>query len=117
MYETILIILLAIGIGNNIEKQKPKDKLLEMSDGSIIETVVDNDNYYCPQYCSTKHKHFSHYNNTECDMKNKCYHFVHYDIVNIASVINESEKDITSAKIIINNKPEVINVNLDKERE
>ena len=47
MNETILIIIIAFGIGNHIEKQKPKEMLLEMSDGSIVETVIDDKNNYC----------------------------------------------------------------------
>ena len=118
MNETILIIILAFGIGNHIEKQKPKEMLLEMSDGSIIETIIDeNNNYYCPLYCSAEHKHYSHYGNTKCSMKNQCYHFVHKNNINIASIIEKDNLNNKSNEKNISKTPEIINASVDKKSE
>jgi hypothetical protein len=118
MNETILIIILAFGIGNHIEKQKPKEMLLELGDGSIIETIIDdNNNYYCPQYCSAKHKHYSHYDNTKCSMKNKCYHFVHNNEVNLASIINEDSNNSASNDVATSKTPEIVTASIDKKPE
>ncbi len=115
MNETILIIIMAFGIGNHIEKQKPKEMLLEMSDGSIVETVIDDkNNYYCPQYCSAKHKHYSHYGNTQCSMENKCYHFVHSNNINIASIIDEDNEKIKSNEKTIAKTPNIVNASIEK---
>jgi len=118
MNETILIIIMAFGIGNHIEKQKPKEMLLELGDGLIVETVIDkNNNYYCPQYCSAKHKHYSHYNDTKCSMNNKCYHFIHNNDVNIASIIDNSNDEKESNEIVATTKPEIITASIDKKSE
>ena len=67
MNETIIIILIAFGIGNQIEKQKPEEILFENSDGSLVSTLIHKGNYYCPIYCSTDHKHFSHKKEKKCN--------------------------------------------------
>ena len=118
MNETILIIIIAFGIGNHIEKQKPKEMLLEMSDGSIVETVIDDkNNYYCPQYCSAKHKHYSHYNETKCSMESQCYHFVHSSNINIASIIDSENNKMESNESKIGKTPSIINASIDKKSE
>ena len=115
MNETILIIIIAFGIGNHIEKQKPKEMLLEMSDGSIVETVIDDkNNYYCPRYCSAKHKHFSHYGDIQCSMETECYHFVHNTDINIASIIENDNEKTTQNETIIAKTPNVINASVEK---
>ena len=40
MNETIIIILIAFGIGNQIEKQKPEEMLYKNSDGSFVTTLI-----------------------------------------------------------------------------
>jgi hypothetical protein len=115
MNETILIIIMAFGIGNHIEKQKTQEMLLELGDGSIIETVIDdNNNYYCPQYCSAEHKHYSHYSDKKCSMDKKCYHFVHTNDINLASIIDEDKNSNNKTEKTGSKKPEIISASLDK---
>ena len=115
MNETILIIIMAFGIGNHIEKQKPQEMLLELGDGSIIETVIDHDNnYYCPQYCSAKHKHYSHYSGTKCSMGNQCYHFVHNNDINIASIIDDNKNEKEPIDVTTSINPEIISASIEK---
>jgi len=115
MNETILIIIMAFGIGNQIEKQKPKEMLLEMSDGSIVETVIDDkNNYFCPQYCSAEHKHFSHYSNKQCSMESKCYHFVHSNKINIAEIIDDEKNKSKSKDASISKAPNLISASIEK---
>ena len=109
MNETILIILIACGIGNHIEKQKPKEMLYEKGNGLTINTIVDKNNYYCPQYCSTVHKHSSHLKNKQCDMKNACYHFVHNNDYNIAELLEDDKKEIAANN---NKRTQIISSNL-----
>ena len=82
MNETIIIILIAFGIGNQIEKQKPEEMLYENSDGSFVSTLIHKGNYYCPIYCTTDHKHFSHKKEKKCNLK-------------IVELLDQKVKDVT----------------------
>ena len=95
MNETIIIILIAFGIGNQIEKQKPEEILYKNSDGSLVSTLIHKGNYYCPIYCSTDHKHFSHKIEKKCNLKSSCNHFVHNEQENIVELLDQKVKDVT----------------------
>lgn len=78
MEETILLIIFAAGLGNYLDEQKPLDLLYELENGQIVETsVYKNNDYFCPVYCESSHKHIGHFSNLDCGMGDECYHFNH----------------------------------------
>ena len=58
MIETLLIIIIASGIGIFHNDNKPTKYELEMKDGSHTEIILQkNSQYACPLYCETDHIH------------------------------------------------------------
>ena len=58
MEETILIIILAVGIGIYHKSNKPSEYELNMEDGSNTHVVLQkNSSYACPLYCQVDHIH------------------------------------------------------------
>ena len=58
MEETILIIILAVGIGIYHNTNKPTEYELNMEDGSNTHVVLQkNSSYACPLYCKVDHIH------------------------------------------------------------
>ena len=58
MEETILIIILAAGIGMYHNTNKPTEYELNMEDGSNTHVVLQkNSSYACPLYCEVDHTH------------------------------------------------------------
>jgi len=58
MIETIISIILAIGIGSFHETNKPTKYELNMEDGSQTQVILKkNSHYACPLYCEVDHAH------------------------------------------------------------
>ncbi len=92
MEETIILIILAIGLGNYLDDQKPIELLYELENGQIVETsVYKNNDYFCPVYCESSHKHIGHFSNLDCGMDDKCYHFNHPEYLANLSASNDDD--------------------------
>ena len=58
MLQTILLIIMATGIGIYHDSNKPTEYELNMEDGSNTHVVLQkNSSYACPLYCETDHIH------------------------------------------------------------
>ena len=58
MVETILLIIMAVGMGLYHDTNKPTQYELNMEDGSNAHVVLQkNSKYACPLYCAVKHIH------------------------------------------------------------
>ena len=58
MSHTILLIILAVGIGIYQDTNKPIEYELSMEDGSNVHVVLQkNSQYACPLYCNVDHIH------------------------------------------------------------
>ena len=103
MEETILLIIFAVGLGNYLDEQKPLDLLYELDNGQIVETTVyKNNDYFCPVYCESSHKHIGHFSNFDCGMSVSCYHFSHPEYI-AGLATDESEKEILANSYYDNN--------------
>ncbi len=38
---------------------------------------IPKSNYFCPKYCDVIHAHFAHPHTWECELKNKCTHYLY----------------------------------------
>ena len=90
MNSIIGLIIIAFGLGYFIDEQKPLNLPLELKNGDIIETFIFKNNmYYCPLYCKSQHAHIAHFSNQKCEMAELCYHFVHPELPNLATIKND----------------------------
>ena len=93
MLETILLIILAGGIGLFHDINKPTQYELNMEDGSNTHVVLQkNSNYACPLYCEVDHFHIAVICNNDSEVKNNrlLYHI--------------SDKDEAGTAIFCSNK-------------
>ena len=115
MNSTIGLIIMAFGLGFFIEEQKPQNLDLELKNGEIIETSIFKNNiYFCPKYCESQHPHIAHFSNEKCDMGKSCYHFVHPELPNMASIENDQEFYAAGSFQLPGSEPDIIQVSLEK---
>ena len=70
MTGTILLIILAAGIGKYHDTNKPTEYALSMEDGSNVHVVLQkNSQYACPLYCEIDHVHYAVMCNDEKHME------------------------------------------------
>ena len=70
--------------------------------GDVETTVYKNNDYFCPVYCESSHKHIGHFSNFDCGMSVSCYHFNHPEFI-AGLTIDESEKEILANGYYDNN--------------
>ena len=99
MIETVIIIIMAAGIGFYHDTNKPTQYELNMEDGTQTEVVLQkNSNYACPLYCEVDHIHIA----VTC--KDRCHaHHENFHLHNVTGVDN-GFATFCSKKIIAMNK-------------
>ena len=99
MIETVIIIIMASGIGLYHDTNKPTQYELNMEDGTQTEVVLQkNSNYACPLYCEADHIHIA----VTC--KDRCHtHHENFHLHNVTEVDN-GFSTFCSKKIIAMNK-------------
>ena len=110
MSETVIIIIMAAGIGLYLDTNKPTQYELNMEDGTQTEVVLQkNSSYACPLYCAAEHIHIA----VTC--KDKCqYHHKNFHLHNVTEIDNGfatfcSKKIIAMNKITVKKKlPDIV---------
>ena len=75
MIETVIIIIMAAGIGLYHDTNKPTQYELNMEDGTHTEVVLQkNSSYACPLYCETDHIHIAVACKDRCQDQHKNFH-------------------------------------------
>ena len=99
MLQTIVLIIMASGIGIYHNSNKPTEYELNMEDGTHAEIVLQkNSNYSCPVYCKANHIHIA----VSCDENCKTIH-KNYHLHNVTK-IDAGFATFCSKKIIAMNK-------------
>ena len=115
MNSTIGLIIIAFGLGYFIDEQKPLNLPLELANGVIIETSIFKNNiYYCPLYCKSQHAHIAHFSNQKCKMAELCYHFVHPELPNLATIKNDQDMMVQNNFQLPGTEPDLIQSSLEK---
>lgn len=75
MIETVIIIIMAAGIGLFHNTNKPTQYELNMEDGTQAEVVLQkNSSYACPLYCEADHIHIAVTCKNNCQDHHKNFH-------------------------------------------
>ena len=99
MVETLLLIIMAAGIGLYQDINKPTQFELNMEDGTNTEVVLQkNSSYSCPVYCEADHIHIAVSCEDNCKTDHKNYH------LHNVTAIDEGFATFCSKKIITMNK-------------
>ena len=116
MNGTIILLVMAFGVGHFIEEQKSKEVLLALDNGISIKTeVFKKGEYYCPIYCKSDHNHIAHYEDHTCYMNKECHHFI---LSSISTVDNIDKQDLADHNIILpGSDPNVINASVNGKTE
>ena len=110
MIETVIIIIMAAGIGFYHDTNKPTQYELNMEDGTRTEVVLQkNSSYACPLYCEADHIHIA----VAC--KDRCHdHHKNFYLHNMTEIDNGfatfcSKKIIAMNKITVKRKfPDIV---------
>ena len=115
MNSTIGLIIIAFGLGYFVDEQKPQNLPLQLKNGDIIETSIFKNNiYYCPIYCKSQHSHIAHFSNHKCEMAELCYHFVHPELPDMATIKNDQDIIAQGKFQLPGSEPDIIQSSLDK---
>ena len=99
MIETVIIIIMAAGIGLYHDNNKPTQYELNMEDGTQTEVVLQkNSSYACPLYCEADHIHIAVTCKDRCFTKHANFH-LHY-----VTEIDNGFATFCSKRIIAMNK-------------
>ena len=78
LQQTIIIALIALYMGWEAEKFKPKPYALGNGDTLMVRTAGYG---FCPQHCNVKHFHIGHKKGYECE-DITCNHIIYEDRLN-----------------------------------
>ena len=104
MMETIILIILAAGIGIFHDTNKPTQYALKMEDGSQTSIMLKkNSQYACPIYCGIDHVHhaivYDNANQIENDSKSKLVYHISKAGENIFAIYCSDKKILSMSKL------------------
>ena len=113
MNETILLILVAAGVGIFHDENKPIKYELNLEDGSQTHIVLQKSNdYSCPLYCGVDHFHNAVACQNGCNKEHKDYHLHNYIIK--AGTAQFGSREVLTINKIKEDKRKIPLVNADR---
>tara|TARA_B100000945_G_scaffold313591_1_gene309897 strand:+ start:467 stop:823 length:357 start_codon:yes stop_codon:yes gene_type:complete len=110
MNGTVILVLMAAGIGFFNDVNKPTEYELNLEDGTKTRIVLQKNNLYsCPLYCEANHYHKAVSCDSKCSKDHQDYHVHNFDFSNNSEKLSEKPIIFGSKTVIAMNK-----VKLDK---